>query len=77
MRPFARECRAGLALRPRWNPCAAEELGATLAERGHTILVGSEDPNDIDVILQLFGRSSHTTFDLERKVLMFSNLSVK
>lgn len=35
------------------------------------------DADDIDVILTLFGRSGHTTFDLERKVLMFSNLSVK
>ncbi len=32
---------------------------------------------DIDVILKIFARSSHTTFDLERKVLMFSNLTVK
>lgn len=32
---------------------------------------------DIDVVLKLFGGSAHTTFDLERKVLMFSNLSVK
>jgi hypothetical protein len=35
------------------------------------------DADDIDVILKLFGRSAHTTFDLERKVLMFSNLNVK
>ena len=32
---------------------------------------------DIDVILKIFARSTHTTFDLERKVLMFSNLTVK
>ncbi len=32
---------------------------------------------DIDVILKIFARSGHTTFDLERKVLMFSNLTVK
>ena len=32
---------------------------------------------DIHVILKLFGRSGHTTFDLERKVLMFSNLTVE
>lgn len=30
--------------------------------------------SDIDVILKLFKRSGHATFDLERKVLMFSNL---
>lgn len=33
--------------------------------------------DDIDVILKLFGRSGHCTFDLERKVLMFGNLAVK
>lgn len=32
---------------------------------------------DADVILKIFGRGSHTTFDLKRKVLMFSNLPVK
>jgi hypothetical protein len=32
---------------------------------------------DIDVIPKIFARSAHTTFDLERKVLMFSNLTVK
>lgn len=35
------------------------------------------DEDDMDVILKLFERSPHTTFDLERKVLMFSNLTVK
>jgi hypothetical protein len=35
------------------------------------------DADDIDVILKLFARSETATFDLERKVLMFSNLSVK
>ncbi len=35
------------------------------------------DADDIDVILKLCARSGHTTFDLERKVLMFSNLAVK
>lgn len=32
--------------------------------------------DDADVLLQLLRRSSHATFDLGRKVLMFSNLSV-
>jgi len=31
---------------------------------------------DADVLLQLLQRSDHATFDAERKVLMFSNLSV-
>ena len=34
------------------------------------------DADDLDVLIKLFARSGHTTFDLERKVLMFSNLSV-
>lgn len=34
------------------------------------------EAEDIDVILKLFAKSDHTTFDLERKVLMFSNLTV-
>jgi hypothetical protein len=36
------------------------------------ILEPTED--DIDVILKLLERSKHTMFDMERKVLMFSNL---
>lgn len=36
------------------------------------ILRPTED--DLDVLLKLFKTSDHTTFDLERKVLMFSNL---
>jgi hypothetical protein len=35
------------------------------------------DAEDLDVMTQLFQRSGHVTFDLERKVLMFSNLTVK
>ena len=37
------------------------------------ILEPTED--DMDVLLKLLHRSKHTTFDLERKILMFSNLS--
>lgn len=32
---------------------------------------------DLDVLLKLFAKSEHTTFDQDRKVLMFSNLAVK
>ena len=32
---------------------------------------------DVDVLMQLFSRSAYATFDMERKVLMFSNLAVK
>ena len=35
------------------------------------------DADDIEPMLKLFAVSAHTTFDLERKVLMFSNLMVK
>ena len=33
--------------------------------------------DDADVLLKLFARSNQATFDLERKVLMFGNLTVK
>ena len=36
------------------------------------ILEPTED--DLDAIIKLLGLSKHTMFDLERKVLMFSNL---
>ena len=36
------------------------------------VLEPTED--DVTVIIKLLGMSKHTTFDLERKVLMFSNL---
>ena len=32
------------------------------------------DSDDVEPMLTLLARSKHTTFDLERKVLMFSNL---
>jgi hypothetical protein len=35
------------------------------------------DADDLEPMLKLFGKSSHTTFDLERKVLMFSNLAIR
>jgi hypothetical protein len=35
------------------------------------------DSDDIGPMLKLFKISDHTTFDLERKVLMFSNLKIK
>ncbi len=33
--------------------------------------------NDLEPMLKLFRLSDHTTFDLERKVLMFSNVKTK
>jgi hypothetical protein len=35
------------------------------------------EAEDIDVILKLFARSGHTTFDVGRKVLMFANMTVR
>ena len=35
------------------------------------------EAEDIDVILKLFAHSGAATFDLERKVLMFSNLAIR
>ena len=35
------------------------------------------DANDVEPMLRLFTLSDHATFDLERKVLMFSNLKTK
>ena len=32
------------------------------------------ESDDMEPLLRLLARSKHTTFDLERKVLMFSNL---
>ena len=35
------------------------------------------DSDDLEPMLRLFRLSDHTTFDMERKVLMFSNLKTK
>lgn len=35
------------------------------------------DSDDLEVMLKLLKNSGHTTFDLNRKVLMFSNIDVK
>jgi hypothetical protein len=35
------------------------------------------DAEDLEVLLKLSERSGHITFDLDRKVLMFSNITVK
>lgn len=32
------------------------------------------DADDLDVMLKLLKRSKHTTFDLERKVMMFASV---
>jgi hypothetical protein len=35
------------------------------------------DADDLDVMLKLLRKSGYTTFDLKRKVLMFSNIEAK
>ena len=35
------------------------------------------DSDDMQPLLRLFSKSGHTTFDLERKVLMFANLAIE
>ncbi len=35
------------------------------------------DADDVEPMLRLFALSDHATFDLDRKVLMFSNLKIK
>jgi hypothetical protein len=35
------------------------------------------DADDLEPMLKLFRLSDHTTFDLERKVLMFANLKTR
>ncbi len=35
------------------------------------------DAEDLEVLLRLSERSSHIMFDLERKVLMFNNMTVR
>jgi hypothetical protein len=35
------------------------------------------DASDIDVIVKLFARSGHAMFDTDRKVLMFSNMTIR
>ncbi|MBY0225851.1 MAG: hypothetical protein K2Q28_08615 [Hyphomicrobium sp.] len=35
------------------------------------------DSDDLEVMLKLLRKSSYTTFDLKRKVLMFSNIDAK
>lgn len=42
-----------------------------ILDRGVDEYILSVDEDDIDALLKLFKQSKHTTFDLERKVLMF------
>ena len=61
-----------------WTEKARGEPGVftiqLILDNGVDEYILAPDEDDVDVILKLLKRSKHTTFDLERKVLMFSNL---
>ncbi len=48
-----------------------------ILDNGAEEYILTPDEDDLDLMLKLFARSSHAMFDLERKVLMFGNLTVK
>jgi len=48
-----------------------------ILDQGADEYVLRPDPDDLDVLLRLFQMSDSASFDLNRKVLMFSNLAMK
>ena len=48
-----------------------------ILDQGADEYVLRPDPDDLDVLLRLLAMSDAAVFDLNRKVLMFSNLAVK
>ena len=48
-----------------------------ILDQGADEYVLRPDPDDLDVLLRLLAMSDTATFDLNRKVLMFSSLAVK
>jgi hypothetical protein len=64
-----------------WTERERGEAGAftlqLILDNGVEEYILRPDEDDLDVLLKLFERSPHTTFDLDRKVLMFANLTVK
>ena len=64
-----------------WTEQERGEPGAftlqLILDNGAEEYVLQPDEDDLDVLLVLFKRSPHVTFDLERKVLMFANLSTE
>lgn len=48
-----------------------------ILDNGVDEYVLAPEAEDLEVILRLFARCGHATFDTERKVLMFSALTVK
>lgn len=64
-----------------WTERARGEPGAftmqLILDNGVEEYILNVDADDLDPMLKLFAASEHTTFDLERKVLMFSNLKTE
>ena len=64
-----------------WTEQARGEEGRftlqLILDNGVEEYILAPEAEDIDVILKLFTRSGGATFDMERKVLMFSNLTVR
>ena len=48
-----------------------------ILDNGAEECILTPDEDDLDIMLKLFARSSQAMFDLERKVLMFGNLTIK
>jgi len=64
-----------------WTERERGEEGAftlqLILDQGADEYVLRPDADDLDIILQLLKMSDSASFDVERKVLMFSNLAVK
>jgi hypothetical protein len=64
-----------------WTEKEAGEPGVItlqlVLDNGADEYILTPESDDVDLLLKLFSRSSHAMFDLERKVLMFGNLTVK
>ncbi len=64
-----------------WTELERGEEGAfsiqLILDNGVEEYILQPDADDVEPMLRLFALSDHTTFDLERKVLMFSNLKTK
>jgi hypothetical protein len=64
-----------------WTEQERGESGAftfqLILDNGAEEYVLRPSPEDAEMLLRLFKRSENATFDMERKVLMFGNLTVK
>ena len=69
------------AIQASWTETERGEEGAftlqLILDNGAEEYVLQPDSDDLDVLLELFRRAPHVTFDLERKVLMFGNISTE